>query len=122
MNIKSVHVAPVQAIDPKPKVDANSRAKSSSDRDADGKRQQQEQELKRNLTQQEFDDAIKVLSETPGLKSNNLSIKVEVQNGVRVIYIVDPNGVTVRRLSESQLWSVTRDKDRQTGKFLDKAM
>ncbi len=122
MNIKSVFVAPVQPIDPKPKVDGNSRAKSSSDRDADGKRHQQEGETKRNLSQQEFDDAIKTLGETPGLKSNNLVIKVEVNDGVRVIYIVDPNGVTVRRLSESQLWSVTRDKDRQTGKFLDKAM
>ncbi len=69
-----------------------------------------------------FDDALKVLAETPGLKANNLTIKVEVDGDHRVILIVSPDGQIVRRLSESQLWAATRDKDRQTGKFLDKAM
>ena len=34
----------------------------------------------------------------------------------------DPKGEIVRRLSEAQLWTATRDKDRHTGKILDKAM
>jgi hypothetical protein len=122
MNIKNVVTAPILPVDPKNKVEGNARAKASTDRDANGQRQQPEPELKRHLTQQEFDDAIKALGETPGLKSNNLSIKVEVQGDHRVIYIVAPDGQIVRRLSESQLWAATRDKDRQTGKFLDKAM
>jgi len=122
MNIKNIAPSPIMPIDPKQKVEGNARAKNTGDRDGNGQRQQQEPELKRHLTQQEFDDAIKALGETPGLKSNNLTIKVEVQGDHRVIYIVAPDGAIVRRLSESQLWSATRDKDRQTGKFLDKAM
>ena len=122
MNIKSVFSAPITPIDPKQKVEGNARAKSSGDRDGNGRQEQQEPELKRHLTQQEFDDAIKVLEQTPGLKANNLKIKVEQQGDHKVIYIVAPDGAIVRRLSESQLWSATRDKDRQTGKFLDKAM
>jgi hypothetical protein len=122
MNIKNVVTTPILPVDPKQRVEGNARAKASTDRDANGQREQPEPELKRHLTQQEFDDAIKALGETPGLKSNNLSIKVEVQGDHRVIYIVAPDGQIVRRLSESQLWAATRDKDRQTGKFLDKAM
>jgi hypothetical protein len=122
MNIKSVITSPILPIDPKNKVEGNVRAHSSTDRDADGRREGKQEELKRHLTQQEFDDALKVLGEHPGLKANDLVIKVEVDGDHRVILILDPQGKIVRRLSESQLWSATRDKDRQTGRILDKAM
>ncbi len=122
MNIKSVSPNPILSIDPKQKVEGNVRAQSSTDRDADGRREKQEPEIKRHLTQQEFDEALKILGDHPGLKANDLVIKVEVQEDHRVILILDPEGKIVRRLSESQLWSATRDKDRQTGRILDKAM
>jgi hypothetical protein len=122
MNIKNILPAPILPIEPKQRIEGNVKTLSTGDRDGNGRRDQPEPELKRNLTQQEFDDALKALAETPGLKSNNLGLKVEVQDGIRVIFIVAPDGAIVRRLSESQLWSATRDKDRQTGKFLDKAM
>jgi hypothetical protein len=122
MNIKNVVPAPILPIEPKQRVEGNAKTRQAGDRDGNGRREQPEPETKRNLSQQEFDDALKVLAETPGLKSNQLGIKVEVQDGIRIILIVAPDGSIVRRLSESQLWSATRDKDRQTGKFLDKAM
>ena len=122
MNIKNVVPAPILPIEPKHRIEGNTKTRSSGDRDGNGRREQPEPELKRNLSQQEFDDALKALAETPGLKSNNLELKVEVTDGIRIILIVAPDGAVVRRLSESQLWSSTRDKDRQTGKFLDKAM
>lgn len=121
MNIKTVISSPILPIDPKPRIDGKSRTQATADRDANG-RQQQETELKRHLTQQEFDEALKALEENPGLKANNLTIKVETKDDCRVILIIDAAGAIVRRLSESQLWLATRDKDRQTGKFLDKAM
>jgi hypothetical protein len=122
MNIKSVHTASIIPIDPKKKVDGGIRSQSSAERDANGQQQAKEQELKRHLSQQEFDDALKALEANPGLKANGLTIKVEQDGDHRVIYILDPQGGIVRRLSESQLWLATRDKDRQTGKILDKAM
>jgi len=122
MNIKNIHTAPILPIDPKQRVEGKPRAKETGDRDANGRREQAEAEIKRHLSEQEFDDALKVLAENPGLKANNLTIKVEVQDDCRVILILDPHGAVVRRLSEAQLWTATRDKDRQTGKFLDKAM
>lgn len=122
MNIKSVITSPILPVDPKNKVEGKVRAQGSTDRDADGRRDQSEPELKRHLSQQEFDDAIKVLGDHPGLKANDLIIKVEVEGDHKVILILDREGKIVRRLSESQLWSATRDKDRQTGRILDKAM
>lgn len=122
MNIKSVLPNPVPAIDPKQKVEKNVRAQSSTDRDADGRRDSAEKEQKRNLSQQEFDEALKALENLPGLKSSNLSIKVETVGEIRTVLIVAPDGKIVRRLSESQLWAATRDQDRKTGTILDKAM
>ena len=122
MNIKTINSAPVLQIEPKKRVEGNDRTKGSADRDADGKQEKKERESKRHLSLQEFDEAIKALEEFPGIKANNLGIKVEVQEDCRVVHIVDSNGAVVRRLSEAQLWLATRDKDRQTGRILDKAM
>lgn len=122
MNIKSVSTTPIYSVDPKQKIEGNKTAQGSTDRDANGRQEQKEQEQKRHLTQQEFDDALKALENMPGLKSNNLVIKVEQQEDHRVILILAPDGKIVRRLSEAQLWTASRDKDRQTGKILDKAM
>ena len=122
MNIKGVNVNNVLPIEPKQRVEGSTRAKASADRDADGKREQTGEEPKRHLNQQEFDEALKILEDLPGLKANNLTIKVEAKEDCRTILIVDQTGKVVRRLSESQLWLATRDRDKQTGRILDKAM
>jgi len=122
MNIKNIHTAAVLPIDPKQRVEANTRARASTDRDADGKREQPEPEQKRHLNDQEFDEALKVLKEHPGLKASSLQIKVEKEGDHRVVLICEAGGNVVRRLSESQLWLATRDRDKQTGRILDKAM
>lgn len=122
MNIKNVAANPILPLEPKARVEGGVRTHNSADRDPNGRQDGQEKEPKHRLTQQEFDDALKVLESNPGLKANGLTIKVEHEDDVRVVKIVDPDGKLVRRLSESQLWLSTRDKDRQTGKILDKAM
>lgn len=123
MNIKTINSSPLLHIEPKNKVEGGSvRSKETADRDADGRRQQAEPELKRHLKPEELEEALKILNDHPGMKQNNLSLKVEVKDDCRVITIVDPQGKIIRRLSEAQLWAATRDKDKQTGKILDKAM
>lgn len=122
MNIKTVTTSAILPPDPKNRVEGGVRTKGSTDRDGNGKREQKEAEVKRQLTDAEFDEAFKVLQDLPGLKANDLEVKVTVENGVRTVTIEDLNGKIIRRLSESQLWLATRDKDRQTGTILDKAM
>ncbi len=122
MNIKNVISTPILPIDSTKRIEGGVRTQKSTDRDANGQQQGQEQEKKEHLNQQEFDDALQALESHPGLKANNLTVQVNNLDGVRVILVLDPEGNTVRRLSEGQLWLATRDKDRQTGRILDKAM
>lgn len=122
MNIKTVSANAILPPDPKNRVEGGVRTKGSADRDANGKREQREPEVKRQLTDAEFDEALKVLKDLPGLKANDLTVTVSMDNGVRIVTIEDSSGKLIRRLSDSQLWLATRDKDRQTGTILDKAM
>jgi hypothetical protein len=123
MNIKSVVSNPVLPIDPKNRVEGGVRTQGSTDRDANGKRENAEEETKKKLTDFEFEEAFKVLKSMPGLKSNELTLRTETSaDGLRTVYIEDHNGQVIRRLTEGQLWLATRDKDRQTGTILDKAM
>lgn len=122
MNIKLLTPNPIPTIEPKARVEGSPRLQDTADRDADGRRERDQQPQKERLNQQEFDDALKVLGETPGLKANGLLIKVVDESGTRVVLITAPDGQIVRRLTEAQLWAMTRDKDRPTGKILDKKM
>lgn len=122
MNIKNVVTGPLLPIDPKNRVESGVRTKGSAERDANGKRESSADEGKRQLTDQEFEEALKALKDLPGLKANDLSVRIEVSETGRTIFIEDLNGKVIRRLSEGQLWLATRDKDKQTGTILDKAM
>jgi hypothetical protein len=123
MDIKSlISVGSVIAIDPKSRVEGGVRTRSSTDRDADGKRESPQQEQKNKLTATEFEEALKILKGMAGLKANDLVIRIEMQDTVRIILIEDLKGNVVRRLTEAQLWLATRDKDRHTGAILDKAV
>ena len=124
MNIKSLNIN-LTSINDTPRATATAGPKtenSSADRDADGRRDRGAALEKSTLNDQEFDDALKILMETPGLKANNLTVEVEVGDAARVVLILAPDGSVVRRLTESQLWAATRDKDRATGTMLNKKM
>jgi uncharacterized FlaG/YvyC family protein len=122
MNVKNIAAGPILAPDPKPRVSGEVRTQHSADRDADGKREGETKEQKQHLTDPEFEEALKILKELPGLKASDLHIVVERSENLRVVLIKDYSGKVIRRLTEGQLWLATRDKDRQTGTILDKAM
>ena len=122
MNVKSLTPS-LAALDPKYRTEGkdNVRLKDSGDRDADGRRQQPEPENKRHLNQEEFDEAFAELKQNSAVVAHNLQLRVETQGDHRVVYIEDLQGKVVRRLSEADLWTVTRQNNRPTGKILDKA-
>ena len=122
MNIKGLNPT-LAALEPRTRVEGkeNVRLQDSGDRDADGRRQDAEPEPKRHLTDLEFELAIKTLKEHQGVVAHGLIIRVETHEDTRVIFIEDQTGKVIRRLSESDLWLVTREKNRATGQILDKA-
>jgi hypothetical protein len=122
MNIKGLTPSFV-SLDPRVRTDAKEdvRMKNSGERDADGRRQNPEPEQKRHLSEEELESAIAILKANAGVVAHSLVVRVEAQGDHRVVYIEDLTGKVIRRLSEAELWTVTREKDRTTGKILDKA-
>lgn len=121
MNIRSVlpqiSTTPIETR----RVDTEVKTQQSADRDANGRQEQAEQETKRHLTEEEFAECLKALENLPGLQSNDLQIRYETKGDQRIVLIVDRDDRVVRRFSESDLWLVTRNLDRNTGNIFDKA-
>lgn len=122
MNIKSL-ATNISPLDTRLRTDSkeSARLKNTGERDPNGQRQQDGQESKRHLDDQEFNEAIQILRENKSIIESHLVIRVGQFEDHRVIYIEDPAGLVIRRLSEADLWLVTRDKNRPTGKILDRA-
>lgn len=91
---------------------------SSTDRDGNGRQPDAEPE-KRKLTDAEMQLALDHLRNLPGLKANNLTVEVEIQNEIRIVKILDADGRLVRRIPESDLWELTKDRKKTTGQILD---
>jgi uncharacterized FlaG/YvyC family protein len=118
MNIKSV-TGPNIPLDIK-KVERKTR-----DASADSEPQQHGDDSKkehRKLTQEELDFALEFLKNLKGIKDNNLRIRLDAKDDIVVVYIEDIHGKVIRRIPESDLLSLTKDKDKPKGNIFDKAM
>lgn len=124
MNIKSLGTQIILPVDPKSRTEGNRDVKpqESTERDADGRQQNPDQELKRHLSDEEILEAMEKLRQLPGVKNNNLRVRLVVEEDMRKILIEDPEGKVVRRLSEAQLWASIQHLDKATGQIFDKAM
>ena len=120
MNVKSVTSQLILPVEPKTRGEGSQEIKpqESADRDADGRRQNPDEEVRRNLSDEELQEAMEALKKLPGFSTNNLTVKLIVENEIRKVIIEDPQGQVVRRLSEAQLWAVTHQSDKATGQIL----
>ncbi|MCB0362759.1 MAG: hypothetical protein KDD35_08550 [Bdellovibrionales bacterium] len=123
MNIKSVAPQiPVLENRLKPEVSKEVSAYQSSDRDANGRQQQSDNHPHRPLTEEEIKKAMEILSELPGLHSSALELKLLTSESGAIVLVEGPNGETVRRLTEMDLWQVLQNQSKKTGQFLDKEL
>lgn len=122
MNIRGL-TPQIAAIDSRLRAEAKDkvRLENSPERDANGRQESTGDEKKRHLTEDEFQQALQALKDNPHIASSLLTVHVEAQGESRVVLIKDATGQVVRRLSEADLWLVTREAERPTGKILDKA-
>jgi uncharacterized FlaG/YvyC family protein len=100
---------------------------TSADRDPNGQQQKEGEAQRRNLTEEEIQEAIKILEALPGVKDNGLQFKLSRgENGVPVVHVTDRNGQIVRRIAETELSQVkarqTGGAVKTTGNILNKAM
>lgn len=102
---------------------ARVKTEDTADREGNGQSAGQEQEKRRNLTQEELDEAIKYLEALPGVKDNGLNVRLERNaDGIPSILVVDRLGKVVRRIPESEISVLTANKEKKSGHLLNKAM
>jgi uncharacterized FlaG/YvyC family protein len=98
------------------KMDAN------NDREGNGQASDGEQQKRRRLTQEEWADAIKYLEGLAGVKDNNLTIRIEVKDDITVLFVEDRDGKVVRRIPESEVASLTANREKKSGHLLNRAI
>ena len=105
-----------------PQVNKNVRTDATTDREP----QQQgfdrggEETPRRNLSDAELQAAIDHLKQIPGIKDNNLNVRLVRENGIVLVFVEEPNGKVVRRIPEMELSTLTRST-KLKGNILDKA-
>ena len=125
MNVKSVSnpVLNLEALATNP---AKERVKTfeSADRDANGKQEFAEKEPDRDLDDQEIEAVHEKLQGLPAVKEHQLSVKLQMTGAMKMIVILSPTGVVIKRLTPFQALKSTQNIDQGTskGQLLNKAM
>jgi uncharacterized FlaG/YvyC family protein len=77
------------------------------------------------FTDQELDEVLKHLRELPGVKVNNLQIRVEKTENRVVVFVEDVTGKVVRRIPDTELWFLMKSRSTTVGdrgNLLNKAL
>lgn len=104
---------------------ANTRQKTDANNDREGNGQAAangEEQKRRRMTAEEFEEAVKYLESLAGVKDNNLKVRLETRDDVTVVYVEDRDGKVVRRIPESELWTLTSNRERKSGHLINRAM
>lgn len=99
--------------------------KASADKEANGQQQEAGDESRRNLTEEEIQEAITILESMAGVKDSGLKFKlVRGEAGVPVVHVEDRDGKIVRRIAETELSQVKARtaSNKTTGNILNRAM
>lgn len=123
MNIKGLvnNVIPF-AVKKKEEPKTQSAFDADNDKEGNGQSSEEGDRRRRNLTPEEIADAIAFLQNMSGIKENGLTVRAENSDGVTVVFIEDRDGKVVRRIPEADLSLLTGNKERKTGKLLNKAL
>jgi uncharacterized FlaG/YvyC family protein len=122
MDIKGVarNIIPITA--KKTEAKATSALNTDNEKDGNGQQAGEGDKRRRNLTPEEISDAVKYLTELPGVKDHGLSVRLETKDDVTVVYIEDRDGKVVRRIPESELSLLTGSREKKSGHLLNRAM
>ncbi len=96
--------------------------RATADRDANGQQFTSSEDQHPPMSDEQFEKAMQALKDLPGVKDSSIEIKEEIQNGLRFVSLIAPDGKLIRRLRELDLWSFIDHKDPSNkGKILNKA-
>ena len=124
MNIKnllgnSVPISPVNSVN---KADKPIKMDNTQDRDANGQQFYQKERRKEKMTDEQFEKAIAILREKHFIKDMNWLVLATQENDIKVAWVQDSSGQTIRKIAEYDLWEVFDDvKSEETkGQLLKK--
>ncbi len=126
MNIKGVlppniPTNPVRTVD---KVRGSIKSDETHDREANGQQlfdqNKGDQQKREPMSPEQFVHFIEKLKHLSSIKEHNWSIDVEVSHGKKFALVKDAEGHVIRRIPESELWTLPMDNDLATGQLLRK--
>lgn len=95
-----------------------------ADRDGNGQMpnggQPQPQQDPGPMSDELLKKALEHFQSLPLVKENNLTVELVVMDGKKFVLIKEPNGKIVRRIKESELWSLQVVKGTDKGQLLSK--
>ena len=104
------------------KAEKKIKADESHDRDPNGQQAFGEQRKDHGpMSDEQFEQAQQLLQNLPSLKEQSWVVEKVIENDKRFLLVKDASGKVVRRIPESELWSLSFDKDARTGQLLKKA-
>ncbi len=105
--------------------DRTLKAGNSTDRDANGQASYEQQKKQQNhhepMSEEQMKKALDHIKEFPAIKEHNLTVEMVEQDGKRFVYLKEPDGKILRRIHESELWTLpimTESDPKKTGQLL----
>jgi uncharacterized FlaG/YvyC family protein len=127
MNIKgllgNMVTSPIRNKDGQSKVERTIKSDESHDRDANGQQfyDQNKKQQQGSLSEEQFKKAVEYLEALASVKEHGWTVESIIENEKRFVLVKDNLGTIVRRIPESELWTLPFDKDVRTGQLLKKS-
>ena len=123
MDIKSAlnQIVPLN-LRAKDQVQRTIKSDSTTDRDANGQQAFGErQEHREPMTEEQLQKVLEHLKTLPVVKDHNLTVELAEQEGKKFVLLKEPNGKLIRRIPESELWSLQIMQEDKKGQILNKS-
>jgi hypothetical protein len=73
------------------------------------------------MSDEQFQKALEHLRGLQVVKDNHLEVVEMVSEGKRIVILKEPGGKIIRRINESELWTLQAVKDYEKGQFLSRS-
>jgi hypothetical protein len=124
MNIKNLlgNSTPVSPVSSASKVEKPIKLDNTQDRDANGQQFYQKERRREKMTDEQFEKALAILREKNFIKEMNWVVVALIESDIKVAWVQDSSGQTIRKIAEYDLWEVFDDvKSEETkGQLLKK--
>jgi hypothetical protein len=109
------------AIKGKDRVEKGIKSDNTGEREGNGQMPSGgDSEHREAMSDEQFEQALEHLKKHQIFKDNHLELIVQNIDAKRFVIIREPNGKVLRRIAETELWSLQAIKDNEKGQLLSK--